>query len=109
MKRLQIQHHRLRGGSTSHFTNAAILILAAAVFHKQGYTGVSEIRMHTASGTARKKFCARAFRHNRCSAGQSSTVTVRLAGQIIVSYLHLRIAPWLRRVITVCWRWFPLC
>jgi manganese transport protein len=35
------------------------------------------------------------------AAGQSSTVTGTLAGQIVMEgYLHLRIAPWLRRLIT---------
>src|SRR4029079_13354132 len=35
------------------------------------------------------------------SAGQSSTLTGTLAGQIVMEgYLHLRIAPWLRRMTT---------
>ena len=34
-------------------------------------------------------------------AGQSSTLTGTLAGQIVMEgYLHLRLAPWLRRLIT---------
>ena len=34
-------------------------------------------------------------------AGQSSTLTGTLAGQIVMEgYLHLRIAPWLRRLVT---------
>jgi manganese transport protein len=34
------------------------------------------------------------------AAGQSSTITGTLAGQIMEGYLNLRIQPWVRRIIT---------
>jgi manganese transport protein len=85
------------------FTNAAILILAAAVFHKQGYTGVSEIQdaHRLLEPLLGKSYAPVLFAIALIAAGQSSTVTGTLAGQIVMEgYLHLRIAPWLRRVIT---------
>ncbi len=83
--------------------NAAILILAAAVFHKRGYSGVSEIQdahqlLHPLLG---ESYAPVLFAVALIAAGQSSTVTGTLAGQIVMEgYLHLRIAPWLRRILT---------
>ncbi len=85
------------------FVNAAILILAAAVFHKNGYNGVSEIQdaHHLLEPLLGKSYAPVLFAIALIAAGQSSTVTGTLAGQIVMEgYLHLRIAPWLRRLIT---------
>ncbi len=85
------------------FVNAAILILAAAVFHKNGYNGVSEIQdaHHLLEPLLGKSYAPALFAIALIAAGQSSTVTGTLAGQIVMEgYLHLRIAPWLRRIIT---------
>jgi manganese transport protein len=85
------------------FVNAAILILAAAVFHKNGYNGVSEIQdaHHLLEPLLGKSYAPALFAIALIAAGQSSTVTGTLAGQIVMEgYLHLRIAPWLRRLIT---------
>lgn len=85
------------------FVNAAILILAAAVFHKSGYTGVSEIQdaHRLLEPLLGKSYAPVLFAIALIAAGQSSTVTGTLAGQIVMEgYLHLRIAPWLRRIIT---------
>ncbi|MBK8554282.1 MAG: Nramp family divalent metal transporter [Lewinellaceae bacterium] len=85
------------------FTNAAILILAAAVFHKQGYTGVSEIQdaHRLLEPLLGKSYAPTLFAIALIAAGQSSTITGTLAGQIVMEgYLNLRIAPWLRRIIT---------
>jgi manganese transport protein len=85
------------------FVNAAILILAAAVFHKQGYSGVSEIQdaHRLLEPLLGKSYAPVLFAIALIAAGQSSTVTGTLAGQIVMEgYLHLRIAPWLRRIIT---------
>jgi manganese transport protein len=85
------------------FVNAAILILAASVFHKQGNTGVSEIQdayrlLEPALGAS---YAPILFAVALIAAGQSSTITGTLAGQVIMEgYLRLRIAPWLRRIIT---------
>ncbi len=85
------------------FVNAAILILAAAVFYKNGYNGVSEIQdaHHLLEPLLGKSYAPVLFAIALIAAGQSSTVTGTLAGQIVMEgYLHLRIAPWLRRLIT---------
>lgn len=85
------------------FVNAAILILAAAVFHKHGYDGVSEIQdaHRLLEPLLGKSYAPVLFAIALIAAGQSSTVTGTLAGQIVMEgYLDLRIAPWLRRIIT---------
>ncbi len=85
------------------FVNAAILILAAAVFYKNGYSGVSEIQdaHHLLEPLLGKSYAPVLFAVALIAAGQSSTVTGTLAGQIVMEgYLRLRIAPWLRRIIT---------
>ncbi len=85
------------------FVNAAILILAAAVFHKNGYSGVSEIQdaHQLLEPLLGKSYAPVLFAIALIAAGQSSTITGTLAGQIVMEgYLHLRIAPWLRRIIT---------
>jgi manganese transport protein len=83
--------------------NAAILILAGAVFFKSGRTGIASIteahRMLSpllGSGMASVLFAVALI-----AAGQSSTITGTLAGQIVMEgHLHLRINPLLRRLIT---------
>jgi manganese transport protein len=85
------------------FVNAAILILAAATFYKNGMYEVAEIQdahrfMEPLLGT---KWAPILFAVALIAAGQSSTVTGTLAGQIIMEgYLNLRIQPWVRRIIT---------
>jgi manganese transport protein len=85
------------------FVNAAILILAASVFNRNGYDGISEIQdahqlLAPLLGT---NYAPILFAVALIAAGQASTVTGTLAGQIVMEgYLHLRIAPWLRRLIT---------
>jgi manganese transport protein len=85
------------------FVNAAILILAATVFFKNGLYQVAEIQdahklLAPMLGT---KWAAILFAVALIASGQSSTITGTLAGQIIMEgYLNLRIAPWIRRIIT---------
>lgn len=85
------------------FVNAAILILAAATFYKNGMFEVAEIQdahqfLQPLLGT---KWAPILFAVALIAAGQSSTVTGTLAGQIIMEgYLNLRIQPWVRRIIT---------
>ena len=85
------------------FVNAAILILAASVFYKNGLFEVAEIEQAhqflapLLGTTIAPLFFAIAL----IASGQSSTLTGTLAGQIIMEgYLNLRIAPWLRRLLT---------
>ena len=84
------------------FVNAAILILAAAAFHRQGYFEVAEIdQAYVLLGDLFGNLSPVLFAVALIAAGQSSTITGTLAGQIVMEgYLDLRIRPWLRRLIT---------
>ncbi|MBL4676177.1 MAG: Nramp family divalent metal transporter [Mucilaginibacter sp.] len=84
------------------FVNAAILILAAAAFYYRGYHEVAEIQdAHKLLTNIFGKLAPALFAIALIAAGQSSTVTGTLAGQIIMEgHLNLRIAPWLRRLLT---------
>lgn len=85
------------------FVNAAILILAAAVFFKIGRTDVAEIKdaHHLLDLLLGTKLAPYLFAIALIAAGQSSTVTGTLAGQIVMEgYLQLRINPWMRRLLT---------
>ena len=82
--------------------NAAILVLAAAVFFKHGIV-VTEIQQAhqllaplLGTGLASVVFAVALL----CS-GQSSTLTGTMAGQIVMEgFLNFRMRPWLRRLIT---------
>ena len=82
--------------------NAAILILAASVFFKTGNTHVAEIKeAHRLLPSFLGNTAPILFALALIAAGQSSTVTGTLAGQIIMEgYLSLRLNPILRRLIT---------
>lgn len=85
------------------FVNAAILILAATVFFKTGRTHVAEIQdaHQLLEQLLGSKMAPILFAVALIAAGQSSTVTGTLAGQIVMEgYLRLRINPWLRRLLT---------
>lgn len=85
------------------FVNAAILVLAASTFYKNGMFNVGEIQdahnfLAPLLGT---KWAPILFAVALIAAGQSSTITGTLAGQIVMEgYLNLRIQPWIRRIIT---------
>ena len=84
------------------FVNAAILVLAAAVFFKHGIV-VTEIQQAhellaplLGTGAASVIFAVALL----CS-GQSSTLTGTMAGQIVMEgFLNFRMRPWLRRLVT---------
>ena len=84
------------------FVNAAILIVAAAVFFTRGIV-VTEIQqahelLSPLMGTA---LAGTLFGVALVAAGQSSTLTGTLAGQIVMEgFLKLRVRPFLRRLIT---------
>ena len=85
------------------FVNAAILILAAAVFHKSGMFDVAEIQdaHKLLEPMLGNKLAPILFAVALIAAGQSSTVTGTLSGQIVMEgYINLRIAPWIRRLLT---------
>jgi len=83
--------------------NAAILILAATVFFKTGRTDVAQIKdaHELLAPLLGSSLAPILFAIALIAAGQSSTVTGTLAGQIVMEgYLRLRINPWLRRLLT---------
>jgi manganese transport protein len=84
------------------FVNAAILILAATVFFKTGKTSVASIKdAYLLLPMLKSNLAPKLFAIALIAAGQSSTLTGTLAGQIVMEgYLQLRINPWLRRLIT---------
>jgi len=84
------------------FVNAAILVVAAAVFHNRGLMNVEDLgEAHRLLTPLLGGAAATAFALALLASGQSSTITGTLAGQIVMEgFVHLRVAPWLRRLIT---------
>jgi len=85
------------------FINAAILVLAAAVFHWSGHQDVAEIQdaYKLLSPLLGVGFASVLFAVALLASGQNSTLTGTLAGQIVMEgFLNIRIKPWLRRLIT---------
>jgi manganese transport protein len=83
--------------------NAAILVVAAAAFHRHGHTEVAEISdayrlLPSALGvTGASTIVALAL----LASGQNSTLTGTLAGQVVMEgFLNIRLRPWLRRLVT---------
>ena len=83
--------------------NAAILIVAASAFFTSGHQDVARLEdahklLNPLLGS---KLAPVLFAVSLIAAGQSSTITGTLAGQIVMEgYLKLRINPWLRRLLT---------
>jgi manganese transport protein len=85
------------------FVNASILILAATAFFSTGNTHVARIEeAHSMlAPLLGSKLAPILFAIALIAAGQSSTVTGTLAGQIVMEgYLKLRLNPWIRRLLT---------
>jgi manganese transport protein len=98
--------------SIAFLVNAAILVLAAVVFHgkqsgelpegvefddKTDWITVGYVTLAFALGGAASTLFAIAL----LASGQSSTITGTLAGQVVMEgFMHWRIKPWLRRMIT---------
>jgi manganese transport protein len=101
--------------SVAFFVNAAILVLAATVFFgKQSVTAaggqlinfsaesdwirVAYLTLAPLLGTA---IASTLFAVALLASGQSSTITGTLAGQVVMEgFMHWRIKPWVRRLIT---------
>ena len=85
------------------FVNGAILVLAGAVFHRSGYAAVARLEdahrlLAPLLGTS---VASVAFAIALLCSGQSSTITGTLAGQVVMEgFLHIRIQPWLRRMVS---------
>ncbi len=84
------------------FVNAAILVLAASAFHRNGVVvtelGQAHKLLTPLLGTT---IASTAFAVALLIAGQSSTLTGTLAGQVVMEgFLDFRMRPWLRRLLT---------
>lgn len=83
--------------------NASILILAAAAFHANGQTDVTELGdahslLDPLLGSSLAPIL---FAVALIGCGLNSTVTATLAGQIVMEgFLEIRLPPWMRRLIT---------
>jgi len=89
--------------SFAFFINAGILILAAAAFHGNNLKYVADIRdaYQLLDPVLGSKLASILFAVALLASGQNATLTGTLAGQIVMEgFLDLRIAPWLRRLIT---------
>lgn len=85
------------------FVNAAILILAATAFYKTGNQHIAKIEEAHAllAPLLGSTWAPILFAIALIAAGQSSTVTGTLSGQIVMEgYLNLRLNPWIRRLLT---------
>ena len=85
------------------FINAAILILAAAAFHKSGHSDVAGIEdaYKLLTPVLGASLASTLFAIALLASGQNSTLTGTLAGQVVMEgFLNIRLKPWLRRLIT---------
>jgi manganese transport protein len=97
------------------FVNAAILVLAAVVFYGHdkvslasgqviSFTGNADwiqIAYFTLAPLVGKVAASLLFAVALLASGQSSTITGTLAGQVVMEgFMHWRIAPWMRRLVT---------
>jgi len=84
------------------FVNAAILIIAASTFFNTGVQ-VTEIQdaHKMLAPMLGSTLAPLLFAVALIAAGQSSTITGTLAGQIVMEgYLNIRLQPWIRRLVT---------
>jgi manganese transport protein len=85
------------------FVNAAILIVAAAVFHRSGHFDVAAIQdaYKLLSPLVGAAGASTLFAIALLASGQNSSITGTLAGQVVMEgFVNIRVAPWLRRLIT---------
>ncbi|MGQ9872924.1 Nramp family divalent metal transporter [Leptodesmis sp.] len=85
------------------FINAAILVVAAATFHKAGHYNVAELQdaYQLLSPLVGVSAASTIFGLALLASGQSSTLTVTLAGQVVMEgFIQLKFPSWLRRLST---------
>jgi manganese transport protein len=85
------------------FVNAAILVVAAAVFHRSGHFEVAAIEdaYKLLSPLVGAAGASTVFAVALLASGQNSSITGTLAGQLVMEgFIHITLAPWLRRLIT---------
>ncbi len=89
--------------STALLVNAAILIVAAATFHKSGHHNITEIKdaHQMLSPVLGVGVASTFFALALLASGQNSTLTGTLAGQIVMEgFLNFRMKPALQRFLT---------
>ena len=85
------------------FVNAAILVVAAAVFHRSGHFEIAEIEdaYKLLSPMLGVVGASTLFAVALLASGQNSTITGTLAGQVVMEgFIDIKLKPWLRRLIT---------
>jgi len=85
------------------FVNAAILVVAAAVFHRSGHLEVAEIEdaYKLLSPLVGVGAASALFAIALLASGQNSTLTGTLAGQVVMEgFLNLSMPRWARRLVT---------
>ncbi len=83
------------------FVNAAILIVAAAVFYRRGLFNVAAIQdaFKLLSPLLGAGAASTLFAIALLASGQNSSITGTLAGQVVMEgFIHIRLSPWLRRL-----------
>jgi len=89
--------------SFAFLVNASILILAAGTFHRQGLPPVTDLSeaYRLLSPLLGTSLASVLFGVALLAAGQSSTLTATMAGQVVMEgFLDLQIPDWQRRLIT---------
>ena len=89
--------------SNALFVNAAILIVAAAVFFRSGHFEVAAIQdaYKLLSPLVGAASASTLFAIALLASGQNSSITGTLAGQVVMEgFVNLHVSPWLRRLIT---------
>ncbi len=85
--------------------NASILILAAAAFHGTGTGEVADLgKAHELlNPLLGSSLAPTLFAVALICCGLNSTVTATIAGQAVMEgFIHIKLQPWLRRLITRC-------
>jgi manganese transport protein len=85
------------------FVNGAILVVAAAVFNRSGHYDVAAIQdaYKLLSPLLGATGASTLFAVALLASGQNSSITGTLAGQVVMEgFIHIRLSPWLRRLIT---------
>jgi manganese transport protein len=81
--------------------NAAILIMSASVFFRNGHVVTELEEAYKTLIPLVGPLAGTAFAIALLASGLSSSVTGTMAGQIVMEeFLHLRLAPWKRRILT---------
>jgi manganese transport protein len=85
------------------FVNAAIVVVASAVFHRSGHFEVAAIEdaYRLLSPLVGASAASTLFAVALLASGQNSSITGTLAGQVVMEgFIHIKLQPWLRRMIT---------